>query len=71
VLFGRFEPSFKLIGFFYSQHQAAVKAVSWCPWQPGVLATGGGTADKTIKIWNINSGTLLNSVDAKSQVCLG
>ncbi len=52
----------------FRQHQAAVKAVSWCPWQPGVLATGGGTADKTIKIWNINSGSLINSVDTKSQV---
>ena len=32
-----------------SQHQAAVKAVAWCPWQPSTLASGGGTADRTIK----------------------
>lgn len=65
-------PSFisdKLVYLFFSQHLAAVKAVSWCPWQSGILATGGGTADKAIKIWNINSGNLINSVDTKSQVC--
>ena len=45
-----------------------MKAVAWCPWQAGILATGGGTADKTIKIWNMNSGTMVKSVDAKSQV---
>ena len=50
------------------EHQAAVKAVAWCPWQSGILATGGGTADKTIKIWNINSGTMIKSIDTKSQV---
>jgi cell division cycle protein 20 (cofactor of APC complex) len=49
-------------------HLAAVKAVAWCPWQNNVLATGGGTLDKTIKLWNMYSGALLQSHDAKSQV---
>ncbi|ESO88263.1 hypothetical protein LOTGIDRAFT_193514 [Lottia gigantea] len=53
----------------FSQHQAAVKALSWCPWQPGLLASGGGTADRQICFWNCNTGTFLNSVDSKSQVC--
>ena len=30
-------------------HCAAVKALAWCPWQKGTLASGGGTADRTIK----------------------
>jgi len=30
-------------------HQAAVKALAWCPWQANVLASGGGTADRCIK----------------------
>jgi len=47
-----------------SQHQAAVKAIAWCPWQPNLLASGGGTADRTIKFWNTSSGTCLNSIDA-------
>lgn len=50
-------------------HQAAAKAVSWCPWQRGLLATGGGTADRTIKTWNSATGALLTSTDTGSQVC--
>uniref|UniRef100_A0A1B0GEK7 CDC20/Fizzy WD40 domain-containing protein n=1 Tax=Glossina morsitans morsitans TaxID=37546 RepID=A0A1B0GEK7_GLOMM len=51
----------------FNQHQAAVRALDWCPWQPNVLASGGGTADRCIKFWNVNNGSLLNSVDTKSQ----
>ncbi|XP_048588829.1 cell division cycle protein 20 homolog [Nematostella vectensis] len=58
------EPLFSL-----THHQAAVKAISWCPWQPNVLATGGGTADRHIRFWNGSTGATLNSVDTKSQVC--
>nr|CAD7432794.1 unnamed protein product [Timema monikensis] len=52
-----------------SAHQAAVKALSWCPWQPNILASGGGTADRTIRFWNCNTGICLNTLDTKSQVC--
>ncbi|KAG8315609.1 ubiquitin-protein transferase activating protein [Homalodisca vitripennis] len=55
--------------YSFSAHQAAVKAVAWCPWQPSVLASGGGTADRHIRFWNCSTGTLLNSIDTKSQVC--
>ena len=50
-------------------HQAAVKALAWCPWQKGLLASGGGTADRTIKTWSAATGSLLQSVDTGSQVC--
>jgi cell division cycle protein 20 (cofactor of APC complex) len=50
------------------EHQAAVKAVSWCPWQTNLLATGGGTADRHIKIWNMYNGCMLQDHDAKSQI---
>lgn len=33
------------------QHKAAVKAIDWCPFHRGLLASGGGTADRTIKFW--------------------
>ena len=52
-----------------TEHQAAVKALAWCPFHRGVLASGGGTADRTIKFWNVNSGAILNSIDTGSQVC--
>lgn len=55
--------------YTFSEHQAAVKALAWCPWMPSILATGGGTADRHIRFWNCNMGSLLNSIDAKSQVC--
>jgi cell division cycle protein 20 (cofactor of APC complex) len=51
------------------QHKAAVKALDWCPFHRGLLASGGGTADRTIKLWNSNSGAMLNSLDTGSQVC--
>jgi cell division cycle protein 20 (cofactor of APC complex) len=50
------------------EHTAAVKALDWCPFRPGLLASGGGTRDRTIKLWNTNSGEMLTSVDTKSQV---
>jgi cell division cycle protein 20 (cofactor of APC complex) len=55
--------------FRLDAHQAAVKALAWCPWQRNLLASGGGTADRTIKFWNSTSGAMINSVDTKSQVC--
>ena len=53
----------------FTQHQAAVKALAWCPWQPQILASGGGTADRHIRFWNCNTGSCVTSVDTKSQVC--
>lgn len=57
-------PRFKI-----TDHQAAVKAVAWSPHERNLLATGGGTADRTIKFWNTRTGALLNSIDTGSQVC--
>lgn len=51
------------------QHKAAVKALDWCPFHRGLLASGGGTADRKINFWNSASGVLLNSIDTGSQVC--
>ena len=55
--------------FRFTDHQAAVKALAWSPHERDLLATGGGTADRTIKFWNAKSGALLNSIDTGSQVC--
>ncbi|RHY00779.1 hypothetical protein DYB26_007052 [Aphanomyces astaci] len=51
-------------------HTAAVKALRWSPWDVGILATGGGSSDKTIKRWRITERTckLQHSVDTMSQV---
>lgn len=55
--------------FRFTDHQAAVKALAWSPHERNLLATGAGTADRSIKFWNTKSGTLLNSIDTGSQVC--
>ena len=55
--------------FTINRHQAAVKALSWCPFQANLLASGGGTADRRICLWNTGNGQCLNEVDTKSQVC--
>ncbi|KAG7724155.1 hypothetical protein KL948_005366 [Ogataea haglerorum] len=55
--------------FRFTEHQAAVKAIAWSPHQRGILASGGGTADRRIKIWNTITGLKINDVDTGSQVC--
>lgn len=52
-----------------SEHVAAVKALSWSSHQNGLLATGGGSTDKTIKLWNVKNGSMVKSIDTGSQVC--
>ena len=41
----------------FMRHSAAVKALAWSPHQHGLLASGGGTADRTIRFWNTLTGT--------------
>ncbi|KAL5498051.1 SLP1 [Sanghuangporus vaninii] len=49
-------------------HTAAVKALAWCPWQPNLLASGGGTHDAMIHIWNCNTGGRIHSLQTPSQI---
>lgn len=58
------EPLYK-----FTDHCAAVKAIAWSPHQRGLLASGGGTADRRIKFRNTLNGTLIQEVDTGSQVC--
>lgn len=53
----------------FSDHCAAVKAIAWSPHQHHLLASGGGTADRTIKFWNTSTGSLIKEMDTGSQVC--
>ena len=53
----------------FNEHSAAVKAIAWSPHQHGLLASGGGTADKCIRFWNTCTQTALSHVDTESQVC--
>lgn len=53
----------------FGEHQAAVKAIAWSPHQHGLVASGGGTADRCIRFWNTSTGQALQSIDTGSQVC--
>ena len=46
-----------------------MKAIAWSPHQHGLLASGGGTADRCIRFWNTTTDTALSCVDTGSQVC--
>jgi len=56
----------------YEKHVAAVKALAWSPHVSGLLASGGGTADRTIRFWNTRSTSSydpIKTIQASSQVC--
>lgn len=53
----------------YSEHMAAVKAIAWSPHHHGLLASGGGTADRCIRFWNTLTCQPMHCVDTGSQVC--
>ncbi|KAF3760245.1 WD40 repeat-like protein [Cryphonectria parasitica EP155] len=53
----------------FSDHTAAVKAIAWSPHQRGLLASGGGTADRRIIFHDTLKGSVINEVDTGSQVC--
>jgi cell division cycle protein 20 (cofactor of APC complex) len=55
--------------YTFDAHTAAVKALAWSPFQSSLLASGGGTADRTIRFWNTSTGACLQTIDTKSQVC--
>lgn len=57
-------PRFKI-----GEHCAAVKALAWSPHERNLVASGGGTADRCIKFFNSQTGSMLNSIDTGSQVC--
>jgi cell division cycle protein 20 (cofactor of APC complex) len=51
-----------------AEHSAAVRALAWCPSTSSRLASGGGTADPCIKIWNTENGSCVKTIKTGSQV---
>ncbi|EDO19453.1 hypothetical protein Kpol_1002p101 [Vanderwaltozyma polyspora DSM 70294] len=54
--------------FVKRTHNAAVKALSWCPYIPNLLATGGGQTDRHIHFWHTTTGAKVGSINTGSQV---
>lgn len=50
------------------RHSAAVKAIAYAPWQPTLLATGGGSNDRQIHFHHTDSGTTLAVINVSAQV---
>ena len=54
----------------FREHAAAVRAGSWSPHTRSVFVSGGGSADKTIRIWDTNTGEGLHSNRTEEgQIC--
>jgi len=49
-------------------HSAAVKAIAFCPWQRGLIATGGGSNDRAIHFYHAYSGACLATITVQAQV---
>ncbi|XEV06730.1 hypothetical protein FSHL1_012017 [Fusarium sambucinum] len=52
----------------YWSHDAAVKAIAFCPWRRGLVATGGGSNDKCIHFFHTPSGAALATISVSAQV---
>ncbi|KAI5287483.1 hypothetical protein KEM54_005966 [Ascosphaera aggregata] len=67
-------PPFKTIYIPYNRqkhtlhHSAAVKAISFAPWEPSLLATGGGSNDRCIHFYHAPSGSCLATINVHAQV---
>lgn len=46
-----------------------MKALAWSPHKSSLLATGGGSTDKSIKLWNTSEMSCIKNTDSGSQVC--
>jgi len=51
-----------------ADHNSAIKAIAWCPWQLNLLATGGGISDKSLRLWNVTTQVNLKTVKTESQI---
>ena len=54
---------------FQNAHRAAVKALAWSPHRRGRLVSGGGTADRRLRFWDVSTMSCIGEVDSGSQVC--
>jgi cell division cycle 20-like protein 1 (cofactor of APC complex) len=53
----------------FNEHKAAVKAIGWCPKNAGMLAAGGGTADRHIRFFSTQSLSQTHALDTGNLIC--
>ncbi|KJH40199.1 WD domain, G-beta repeat protein [Dictyocaulus viviparus] len=54
--------------YVLDEHVGSVRAVQFCNYKSSLLASGGGMQCKSIKLWNVNSGELLKSIQTGAAV---
>ncbi|KAK0537204.1 WD repeat-containing protein slp1 [Tilletia horrida] len=54
--------------FRKDNHNSAVKALSWCPWNNAILASGGGNQDRCIHFWNVTQSSRTHTIHTEGQV---
>ncbi|KAH8272833.1 hypothetical protein KR018_002000 [Drosophila ironensis] len=54
--------------YSFNDHKAVVKALAWSPHKTGLLASGGGTADRCLRFWNVLTGQLVQCIDTGAQI---
>ncbi|XP_017045342.1 fizzy-related protein homolog [Drosophila ficusphila] len=52
----------------FKEHKAVVKALAWSPHKSGLLASGGGSADRCLRFWNVLTGKMVQCVDTGAQI---
>jgi len=52
----------------FTQHNAAVKAIDWCPWDSRLIMTGGGYSDQRAYIWNTETNGIVQHYHTNAQV---
>lgn len=53
----------------YTEHKSAVKALAFSPNNENIIVSGGGTLDKSIRMWDTITGQTKYVIDTNSQVC--
>ncbi|KAJ6260096.1 hypothetical protein Dda_4317 [Drechslerella dactyloides] len=62
------EPNRELIIRHKWSHNAAVKAIAFCPWQKSLIATGGGSNDRGIHFYHTFTGAAIATIKVSAQV---
>ncbi|XP_032572828.1 fizzy-related protein homolog [Drosophila sechellia] len=54
--------------YAFDEHKAVVKALGWSPHKSGLLASGGGSADRCLRFWNVLTGKLVKCINTGAQI---
>jgi len=54
--------------YAFNEHTAVVKALGWSPHKSGLLASGGGSADRCLRFWNVLTGKQVQCIDTGAQI---